>query len=57
MGQGKQQANFERNMCTWNRDNCDTDGRRTNCDFMNSVDSQAKRVVYSMYFKHISLIL
>ncbi len=38
MAQGKPQLKFEGNPCTKFRDNCDTDGRRTNCDFMSSAD-------------------
>ncbi len=52
MAQGKPQLKFERNPCNKFRDNCDTDGRRTddgrtdgrtdgrrtNCDFMSSAD-------------------
>ncbi len=38
MAQGKQQLKFERNPCIKFRDDCDTDGRRTNCDFMSSAD-------------------
>ncbi len=38
MAQGKQQPKFERNLCNRFRDNCDTDGQRTNVDFMSSAD-------------------
>ncbi len=38
MAQGKPQLKFERNPCIKFRDNCDMDGRRTNCDFMSSAD-------------------
>ncbi len=44
MDQEKPQLNLERNPCIKFRENCDTDGRRTddrrrtNCDFMSSAD-------------------
>ena len=38
MVQRKQQPKFERNPCIRKRDNCDTDGRRTNFEFLSSVD-------------------
>ena len=34
MAQGKPQLKFERNPCIMFQNNCDTDGRQTNCDFM-----------------------
>ncbi len=48
MAQGKPQLTFERNPGIKFRDNCDTDGRRTddrrrtNCDFMSSADIELK---------------
>ncbi len=38
MAHGVQQLKFERNPCIRYRDNCDTDERRTNLDFMISAD-------------------
>ncbi len=39
MAQGKQQPKFDKNPCIGFRDNCDTDGRRTNFVFMSSADT------------------
>ena len=54
MAQGKQQPKFETNLCIRFRDNYDTDGRRTNFDFMSSADtvnSGAKKNFFFQKFK------
>ncbi len=55
MAQRKQQPKFERNPLARKRDNYDTDGRRTNFDFMSS--AELKMLKTSKILKEIKGVL